>query len=370
MAAAQAGNRLQDRFSLKAFGRGLAVAAILYALIALWLFLNTNSAAQTQLEKLASQTVIVEWKIPAEETVAEIQPADDPANPPSVLEEPPPLQQPQPVEPAVLESGLAQAPVDGLYETTPFGQAPKIRQDGLTPFNAYRRPFDLQAASQPLISIAITGLGLSDIATESAVRTMPPDVSFILSPYAAAADFWINESRARGHEVWLTLPMESKSYPLHDPGPHTLLIGAPERENQVKMDWLLTRGTGYVGFVTSYQPEFMQAVNDVRPVIGNIYKRGLGFVDGSASPGLTPQTMAAGMKAPYSTVDLWLDAADASPPAIEESLKRLEAIAHEKGSAVGIINALPVSYQQVLSWAESLPGKGLQLAPLSATTGY
>lgn len=377
MAAAQAGNRLKENFSPRAFGQGLAIAALLYALVAAWIFFNAGKTAEEQLEKLASQTVIVEWKTPpAPDTEMLVQgPPNELAAPPETApEQQQPQQQeaaPVPYAPEILESGLAKAPLEGLYETTPLGQVPKVRAtDGLTPFMAYRRPFDLQASDAPLISLAITGLGLSDVATESAVRAMPADVSFIMSPYAAAPDFWINEARSRGHEVWLTVPMESKNYPEHDPGPHTMLIGAPERENLAKMDWLLTRGAGYIGFVTSYQPEFMQSVNDMRPIVGNIYQRGLAFVDGSAGPGITPQTMAAGMKAPYSTVDIWIDLPDASPQAIEESLKRLEQIAQEKGVAVGVINALPVSYQKVLPWLESLSGKGLRLAPLSASTGF
>jgi len=348
-------------FSSRAFGQGLAAGAALFFLLGVWAMLNADKTEKTLLERLASETVPVEWHAAA--TAAEAA-GPHRAIPPGEYEAPP-------AQVPMLESGLAQAPVDGLLEVTPLGNAPVVRtSDGLTPFKAYRRPFDLYASDQPLISIAIADLGLSDVSTEAAVRGMAPEISFIMSPYAESPDFWIQESRARGHEVWLTLPVESKSYPENDPGPHTMLIGAPERENLMKLDWLLTRGTGYIGFVTSYEPEFMNSVNDMRPVIGHIFGRGLAFVDGSAQPGGTPQTMASGMKSPYSVVDVWLDATDPSQQAIEAALAQLETTAREKGVAVGVIHPLPVSFQQVQRWVDSLPDKGLRLAPLSATTGF
>lgn len=270
-----------------------------------------------------------------------------------------------------MESGLAEAPVQGLFEETAAGRLPVVRtKDGLTPFAAYKRPFDVNATPDPLVAVAVFGLGLSDMATESAIRAMPPEVSLVLSPYASAPEFWIKEARSRGHEVWLTLPMESAQYPVSDPGPHTMLIGTPERENMAKLEWLMSRGDGYIGFVSEPRADFLKAANDMRPVIGAIYNRGLGFVDGSIDPGMIPQTMALGMKAPYVAATAWPDKPDPSPAAIAAALAEIETLAREKGYAVAIIQPLPVSYQIVQKWIEELPRKGLRLAPMSAVTGY
>ncbi len=373
MATAQALNWFKTSFSFKAFLQGLVVVAVLYFLVIVWIFLNAGNTLKKQQDRLASQTVIIEWSATADPQQVSDSSHDAHSDQTDQTKQPTDTA-PQHVKytPAnILESGLADAPIDGLYEQAESGHRPIVRkQDSLTAFKAYRRPFDVYASDNSLISIAVAGLGLSDIATESAVRSMPPDVSFILSPYAATPDFWISESRERGHEVWLTLPLETESYPVDDPGPHTMLIGAPERENQAKMDWLLTRGDGYVGFVTSYQPDFMKSPNDMRPIIGNIYHRGLGFVDGSPHPTMIPQTMAVGMKAPYSTIDIWIDMPEASQDSISKSLEKLEELSRKKGFAVGVIHTLPVSYQQVLKWIETLPDKNLTLVPLSATTGY
>ncbi|MCB9991846.1 MAG: divergent polysaccharide deacetylase family protein [Rhodospirillales bacterium] len=360
MAAAQA-EHIQQKLSKKAFFHGLLVVGVFYGLLAGWLMIGGKATMEKQQQKLASQTIIIHW--PGD--VAKAIRQHDLENAPHVPEDIDygPLD--------VMESGLAAAPIDGLYEKTPDGHLPVVRQkDGLTPFAAYRRPFDLHSTDNPIIAIAITGLGLSDVATESAVRTMPQEISFIISPYAPSIDFWVRESRARGHEVWLSFPMESDRYPVDDPGPHTMLVGAPERENQYKMEWLLSRTDGYIGFVTDNNPAFLEASNDMRPIIGNIYHRGLGFVDGSSHPTLIPQTMAAGQNAPYASIDLWIDKDDASQRAIDAALKTLEETARKKGFAAGVIHPLPVSYQQVLAWTKTLKSKGIVLVPLSATTGY
>ena len=59
----------------------------------------------------------------------------------------------------------------------------------------------------------------------------------------------------------------------------------------------------------------------------------------------------------------------ATPDDIEKALARLEQRARERGSAVGIIHPLPVSYQEIGKWIAGLKDKGLALAPLSAQTG-
>lgn len=361
----------QQKFSVTAFSQGLAVVALLYVLIAGFLWFSGSKTLEAQQGQLASQTVLIEHPdIMTSSTIGSgIQSPVQTGETGNDGDTTPQPESHLPESFELLESGLAKAPIPGLYEENEFGRAPVRHKDGMTPFQAYRRPFNRAAVNQPIISIAIMDLGLSDAATESAIRSLPPDISFIISPYANAPDFWINESRTRGHEVWLTLPLETNEYPVVDPGPHTMLISAPERENLMKLSWLLSRASGYVGFVANRNPAFMKSTNDMRPVIGGIYNRGLGFVDTSLSPGMVPQTMALGHKAPYASVDLWIDDTPAQD-AIAAALEELENKAQKQGSAVGIIHPLPVSYQEILRWASTLKDKGIRLVPLSAQTGF
>jgi polysaccharide deacetylase 2 family uncharacterized protein YibQ len=213
-------------------------------------------------------------------------------------------------------------------------------------------------------------MGLSASITEEAIKSLPPEITLIISPYADGPEKWMNDSRAAGHEVWLSLPMETSSYPKSDPGPHTMLVGSPERENLQKLDWIMSRTIGYAGLVATYQPEFMNSQNDVRPVLGSIYKRGIGFIDSRTLRGSVPETMALSMNAPYSSIDVWIDKPENTPEIINASLQQLEVIARDNGFAAGVISPSQISFRELVLWLQTLESKGIALAPLSVQTGY
>lgn len=384
--------RIRPGFSGKAFVSSLFLSACVYGGMAAFIWTNQDALKAGQQEKMASKTVVIERAaMPAENGV--MGPSLPEAGIPDTAEEEHgeasedkvseaievPEVQVQAPEPAheqappsgkapAFEGGLAAAPAEGLYEETASGRLPVVRRkDNLTPFNAYRKPFSLPDTDTPMVAIGIADVGLSDVASEAAVSTMPEEISVILSPYSSTIDFWANEARNRGHEIWMTLPLESETYPATDPGPDTLLIGAPERENQEKLMNVMGRAVGYAGFVAIPKAAFMKEANDLRPVIASIYNRGLGFIDSSPDPAAVPQSMAIGMNAPYGFVDSWVDRTPARE-AITAELESLEKTAKERGYAIGIIRPYPVSYQQVQDWAKQLESKGIALVPLSALT--
>lgn len=349
----------QGRFSA-AFAQGLVLVFFFYACLAGWLWLERDKTAASRQERLSEKTVIVERSVSADEGDFDFGFDDDEgedgyADPSAGA--------------AQADAGMVEAPVEGLLEETPMGNIPVIRKDGLTAFKAYRRPFDRAAAgNRPVVSVVIAGVGISERASETAIQSMPPDVTFAVSPYAASPDFWVKEARARGHEIWLTLPVETGDYPQSDPGPHTLMIGVPERDNMTKMAWLFSRATGYAGFIAVKNAAFMNSVQDMRPAVGAIYGRGLAFADTAEETNAVPATMAHGMNAPYAAIDVWIDET-ATQDDILRALDVLEKKAREQGAAAGVIHPLPVSYQEVEKWVATLPGKGIVLAPLSAQTG-
>lgn len=390
----------QNRGIAKGFGLGMGTVLLAYAGLFSWAALYGPDMVKIREDKLVSSTVVMERVLPISPTlkadIAENKPAADPVKPDehaaAHVEEPakeiPVAHEPEkteplktvaePVKPAAGEdpqlkgaqryaNGMIAAPVDGLYSEGAQGRLPVKRPDGLSPFKAYKRPVKLDG-NKPVISIAVTDMGLSDKLTETAVKSLPPEVSLIVSPYATAVETWVKSAREAGHEVWLSLPMESNLYPRVDTGPHTLLVGVPERENLQKLEWIMGRAVGYTGLVANYRDVFMNAPNDARPILGNIYKRGLAFVDSSGAGGLA-QTTAASMNAPYTNVNVWVDKPENTPETIKASLSQLEVIAREGGFAAGVISANNVSFREVKTWLETLADKGFVLAPLSAQTG-
>ena len=63
--------------------------------------------------------------------------------------------------------------------------------------------------------------------------------------------------------------------------------------------------------------------------------------------------------------DIVLDSAG-GPGAIEAALARLEAIARDKGLAIGVASALPDSIETIGRFARGLESRGIALVPLSA----
>ncbi len=60
----------------------------------------------------------------------------------------------------------------------------------------------------------------------------------------------------------LQIPLEPDNYPTEDPGPHTLLTTLPPEENMKRLQWLMSRYTGYVG-VTNHMGAKFEATTDI-----------------------------------------------------------------------------------------------------------
>jgi polysaccharide deacetylase 2 family uncharacterized protein YibQ len=254
---------------------------------------------------------------------------------------------------------LPQAPIAGFFAPGPGGPLPIIAQDGRTPFQAYARPF--ASNGRPKVSLIVGGLGLNARATQTAIETLRPEITLAFSPYAEGLQGWIDMARAHGHEVLLEAPMEPVDYPDNDPGPYTLMAGAPAPETAKKLEWVLSRASGYFGLTNYLGSRFLGDDHAYDGLMGALRGRGLGFIDdGSASRrtgGGVPRASA------ERTIDDQLSGA-----AIDSQLLQLEANALEHGQALGAGFAYPVTLEKVARWAESVEQRGYQLTPASALT--
>ncbi|MDZ4762255.1 MAG: divergent polysaccharide deacetylase family protein [Alphaproteobacteria bacterium] len=264
-------------------------------------------------------------------------------------------------------SPLPKAPLLGFFERTPAGDIPRISADGHTPAEAYARPFTAIGGA-PRISLIVGGLGLKATHTMAAINDLPPEVTLSFVPYTDDLQTWINRARAAGHEVLLELPMEPYDYPNVDTGPHTLLTSATAEENTRRLALLLGKATGYFG-VTNYQgAKFATDARSAQPVLSALGARGLVFLhDGAAARSSLPEA-AQTAKAKFRVADRIIDV-EPSADAIDRELLQLEALAIEKGQAVGVGYAYPVTIEQLRIWTQGLKTKGYQLAPASSAAG-
>jgi len=265
---------------------------------------------------------------------------------------------------------------DGIYpdlgEETKYGIIPRMSSSGRTPFDAYKRVMPDQEATDgqatdaiAKIAIVVTGMGLNETATLNAIIDLPKNITLAFAPYSRALKRTIAAARADGHELLLEVPMEPFDYPNSDPGPQTLLTGQPARANLDRLFWLMARAGGYIGLINNMGARFTSSPSDLGPIMEELGLRGLGFLDdGSSNRSLTKQ-LANANRVPYGRAMALLDA-NPSRAAILGELEKLQATAIEKGQAIGIISALPISLTTIINWAQKLDGSRISLVPVSA----
>ena len=278
----------------------------------------------------------------------------------------PATQQTETAAPAITEAvraGSALVADPALIENTPQGPLPRIADDGRTPMAAYAPP--IAAGKGIRIALVIMGLGLSAKATSAALAGLPPAVTLAFAPHAGDVQSWVNQARQRGHEVLLEVPMEPSDYPDSDPGPHTLRAGTNAQNNSSRLDWSLSRFTGYAGVTNFLGGRMLTDSDALEPVLTALSRRGLMFFDDGSVPNSTAPDVAHRLGAPFAQsaaiIDVQQDPAD-----IDRRLSQLEASAHAKGPAAGTAFVYPVTIARVAQWAKGLAGRGFVLVPASA----
>jgi polysaccharide deacetylase 2 family uncharacterized protein YibQ len=254
-----------------------------------------------------------------------------------------------------------------LLEVTRHGPIPRVGVDGARPVTAYASPINIGPgqAALPRVALVVGGLGISANNTAEAMRKLPAPVTLAFAPYAAELERLVSRARSEGHEILLQIPMEPFDYPDNDPGPQTLLTSLAPEQNIDRMHWLMSRFQGYVGVCNYMGARFTASEATLGPVLREVAKRGLLFVDDGSSPRSLAGQIAGASNLGFAKANVVLDAVPAQAE-IDRAFTRLENMARESGFAVGIATALPVSISRLAQWANSAQSRGFLLVPISA----
>jgi uncharacterized protein len=251
-----------------------------------------------------------------------------------------------------------------LLEKSRYGMIPVVA-DGLKPFTAYAAEADrAKAAKMPVVAIVVGGLGVGAAKTTDAIMKLPAAVTLAFTPYGSDPAKLAERARAQRHEILLQIPMEPFDYPDNDPGPQTLLTTLAPEQNLDRLHWHLSRFQGYAGIANFMGGRFVVADAVMQPVVREAAKRGLGYLDDGSAPRSVAASLAAGQAMPFAKADFSIDAV---PTAVEidRALAKLENLARERGTAVGIASALPVSIERIGVWIKALESRGIMLVPLT-----
>ena len=275
-----------------------------------------------------------------------------------------------PVQDAALETGsipLIPVPVFELVEQSEYGPLPKVGADGKRPAEVYARPSRYAAKAalgEPArVAILISGLGLPDSPEDDAVAALPAPISVAYAAYGRNLQERVTKLRLAGHEILLQIPLEPDDYPSQDPGPHTLLTTLPPEDNIKRLQWMMSRFTGYVGVTNYMGAKFESSQVSFLPVLEEVKARGLIYVDDGSVKQSTAGQIASMLGLDYSVAHVQIDD---SPGSVGSALARLESVAKERGTAIGIASAKPATLKQLSAWSETLQAKGIVLVPVSA----
>ncbi len=298
-----------------------------------------------------------------------------PAEPAGPAMQPPPAAPPAPVNRRILpvsvapdgKISLAPAPDPMLVEQTVTGPLPRIAEDGAQSWHVYAHPAPPLDA-KPRIAVVISGMGLREAPTRLAVQRLPSQVTLAFTPYGDGLQEWVAQARAAGHEVLLELPMEPHDYPENDPGPNALLTSLSAEENTGRLEWLLSRFSGYAGVINFFGGKFSTAEAALGPVMAELKGRGLMIVDNQSASRSRISEIAGQIDMPFVSATLQIDA-ELSAAAIDARLAELERAAIAGGFAAGIGSPLPVTIERISLWAEQLGARGITLVPVTALIG-
>jgi hypothetical protein len=259
------------------------------------------------------------------------------------------------------------SPLDQRFlETTSHGAIPKIAADGARPLTFYSHPRQIPAGKSdaPRIAIIVGGLGISASGTAEALSQLPAPVTLAFAPYGANLDALAARAQAQNHEVLLQAPMEPFDYPDNDPGPQTLLTSLTTDKNIDRLHWQMSRLQGYVGIISYMGARFTASEKALAPIMRETAKRGLIYVDDGASPRSVAGQLAASQSLPFAKTDMVIDAV---PTAVEidHALARLEMLARDHGTAVGLATALPGTVARIAEWAKKVEARGFVLVPIT-----
>ncbi len=258
---------------------------------------------------------------------------------------------------------MAALPDEDLLEETPYGKLPITGADGMRPVDRYARPWS--GARGTRVAIVVGGLGLSQTGTQNAIRQLPEEVTLAFASSGNSLERWMQEARRGGHEILLQVPFEPFDYPDNDPGGDTLLTSLPAEKNLASLHKAMGRITNYTGVMNYLGGRFLSDTKAMDPVMKDIAKRGLLFLDdGTAARSLSGQ-YAKALDMPAAFADVQLDEA-VDEKAVLDKLDELERIARRNGSAIGVASAFDESVAAIAQWSEEASRRGIEIVGVSA----
>ena len=217
-----------------------------------------------------------------------------------------------------------------------------------------------------LIAIVIDDMGLDRKRSARAVA-LPGPLTLSWLPYATDVGRQAAAARAAGHEILLHAPMQPQGH--EDPGPDALLVSLSTDEIRRRVQADLDLLPEAVGLNNHMGSRFTRDPRAMTPVIEELKRRGLLFLDSRTTGGSVGADEARDAAVPYAVRDVFLDDV-MTVDAVRAQLAKVETIARRRGFAVAIGHPHDATLDALEPWLKSLPARGFVEVPISAIIKY
>ncbi len=222
------------------------------------------------------------------------------------------------------------------------------------------------AEGAPVIALLIDDMGEAR-AWSMRAMALPGPLTMAFFPHAPELAAQTHAARAAGHELMLHMPMQPDDDG-EDPGPDPLTLGLGEIEMDRRVMAMLDSFTGYVGVNNHMGSRFTRDWQAMELVLARVGERGLLFVDSRTTAESVGERVAQSLEIPSLRRDIFIDN-DSGVGEIAGRLAELEALARERGFAVGIAHPRPETLDALEAWLPLAIERGVVLAPISAVIG-
>jgi len=218
-------------------------------------------------------------------------------------------------------------------------------------------------AGAPRVAIVIDDMGMNRRNTRAAIA-LPPPLTMAFLSYAPDLPEVTSAARRAGHELLVHVPMQPRGADA-DPGPKVLTTDLPAEALRTRLDWALSRFSGYVG-INNHMGSAMTADREgMRLILAELKRRGLLFLDSRTTARSVAVALSETLDVPHAARDLFLDNVQ-DVAAIKDNLLRLERIARKHGTAIAIGHPYDSTLAALRAWIPQARRRGIALVPISA----
>ncbi|MBU0723677.1 MAG: divergent polysaccharide deacetylase family protein [Alphaproteobacteria bacterium] len=269
-----------------------------------------------------------------------------------------PLVPPAPVTPPEQQASLP--PPDQTVPGLPPTPPPVLAGDPAWRRNAQPAPI---AEGKPMIAIVIDDMGIDKKRSARAMAITAP-ITFAFLPYASLVAKQAADAKASGHELLIHIPMEP-SVASVDPGPNALMTGLTPDLLAQRLAWNLGQFDGVVGVNNHMGSKFTASATAMRPVLEELKRRGMLFLDSRTSSDTVGFRMAGELGLAALQRDVFLDNTD-SHDEVAKRLAETEQVARRQGTAIAIGHPRDATLDILELWIADVQARGFVLVPLTA----